>query len=316
MVRLAHAVALLLAVGAAPAAYAVDAPVAPPVRVPLPAPTTANAAAPAAASSSSEELVGTFRLKAGDCDGNTSGAWFRMIQPGGDTSGPYVTNTDSPCTDQSYTPLEPGTDGGLVTGAFQPHPDPAFGTSGGGTASRITKPQRFFGVNFAAATNPKDPQTGAAVSAPAIHVGADGSLTGDVRAFAAAWNNQHFNQGAPKPDGSTPGATAGPKGTYDRGSGAFVLEWTSQIVGGPFNNFTGQWHLEGTFAPSQRAATTTPTTAAGAPSDADASSAPPSSRPVLASTGSALPRSTPLVAVALGLAALSILRLRRRIDAS
>src|SRR5688572_31870971 len=67
MVRIAPALAVLLAVGAAPAAYAVDAPAEPSVRVPLPAPTTAAAAAPAAAATSGEELVGTFRLKAGDC---------------------------------------------------------------------------------------------------------------------------------------------------------------------------------------------------------------------------------------------------------
>ena len=36
-------------------------------------------------------------------------------------------------------------------------------------------------------------------------------------------------------------------GTYDAETGAFVLEWSSQIVGGPFNDSTGVWHLEGTF---------------------------------------------------------------------
>jgi hypothetical protein len=29
--------------------------------------------------------------------------------------------------------------------------------------------------------------------------------------------------------------------------GAYVLEGSSQIVGGPFNGFTGIWHLAGTF---------------------------------------------------------------------
>ncbi len=36
-------------------------------------------------------------------------------------------------------------------------------------------------------------------------------------------------------------------GAYDAETGAFVLEWSSQIVGGPFNDFTGVWPLEGTF---------------------------------------------------------------------
>ena len=27
----------------------------------------------------------------------------------------------------------------------------------------------------------------------------------------------------------------------------YALDWSSQIVGGPFNNFTGTWRLTGTF---------------------------------------------------------------------
>jgi hypothetical protein len=79
----------------------------------------------------------------------------------------------------------------------------------------------------------------------------DGQLTGDVSAIAASWNNEFFNQGSPKPDGSAPGLTTPVTGTYDPDTGAFVLEWSSQIVGGPFNDFTGIWHLEGAFTPSE-----------------------------------------------------------------
>ena len=65
--------------------------------------------------------------------------------------------------------------------------------------------------------------------------------------MTVAWNGQQFNQGAPKPDGSSPGITVAPKGTYDPATGKYVLEWASQIVGGPFDGYTGVWHLEGTF---------------------------------------------------------------------
>ena len=74
-----------------------------------------------------------------------------------------------------------------------------------------------------------------------------GKLSGDLSAFAATWNDQAFNQGSPKPGGARPGNTTAPSGTFDPATGAFTLTWTSQIVGGPFNNFTGLWHLEGTF---------------------------------------------------------------------
>jgi len=40
-------------------------------------------------------------------------------------------------------------------------------------------------------------------------------------------------------------------GTYNAKSRAFVITWTSQIVGGPFNGFTGSWHLAGKFAPAK-----------------------------------------------------------------
>jgi hypothetical protein len=39
-------------------------------------------------------------------------------------------------------------------------------------------------------------------------------------------------------------------GTYDAATGHFVLQWKSLIVGGPFDRFTGSWHLEGTFVPA------------------------------------------------------------------
>ena len=221
-----------------------------PPKLPPVAPTSVQPRSSAAATS----LVGTFRITAGACSGTVAGSYFRMIQPGGTRSGPFVQNSDSPCSQNTYTPLRPGSAGGLVTGRFQPHPSPVFDGTGGGRAGAITVPQRFFGVNFATATNSTDPQTDTAVAAPRIAVDSAGHLSGDLRAFAAAWNGQHFNQGAPKPNGSTPGITATPTGTYDSGTGKYTLEWTSQIVGGPFNNFTGFWHLTGTFA-GQRATT-------------------------------------------------------------
>lgn len=204
-------------------------------------------------SSNAAPLVGTFRITAGNCASNRTGSFFRMVQPGGSATGPFVSNSDSPCGDKSYTPLRPGTDGGLVTRAYQAQPAAPFDAAGNGKSSRITAPQKFYGVDFATATNSTDPQTGAKVSPPEIQVSGT-TLTGDVRAFAAAWNNQHFNQGAPKPDGSTPGITKLPSGTIDPNTGAFTLEWTSLIVGGPFNNFTGVWQLEGTFVSNQAAA--------------------------------------------------------------
>ena len=197
----------------------------------------------AAAAGFEGDLVGVFGLTAGTCDdaGMPSGSYFQMTQ----ADGSLVPNADSACADQSYTLLTAGTDGGLMTGDYQPAPDPAFDDANAALAAAIIEPVTFFGSAFGTATNPVDPQTTEDVPAPSI-VAADGELSGDVSAMAAYWGGEAFNQGAPKPAGSEPG----PTGTIDPETGDYVLEWSSQIVGGSFDTFIGVWHLEGTFATS------------------------------------------------------------------
>ena len=198
------------------------------------------------ADSSTESAAagGVLAIDAGTCDGEApTGSWFRMVQPGGELeAGPFVDNPDSTCADQSVTVLSPGTDGGILLDGYQPQPDPVFDDGGGSLAAAIIRPTRFFAVDFGVSTNEVDPQTGTSVPAPSATVDGD-EVTADLRAFAVSWNGQHFNQGAPSPAGEGPPAT----GTVDPESGAYVLEWATTIVGGPFNGFTGIWHLEGTL---------------------------------------------------------------------
>ncbi|HMC81042.1 MAG TPA: hypothetical protein VKO35_10910 [Acidimicrobiia bacterium] len=201
--------------------------------------------------SGAQQLTGLFRLAPGTCTGAgvMSGSSFRMINPGGKLGeGPFISNGDSPCGDKTYSPMSPGSDGGLRTGAYQPETAQPFDAGGNGVTESIAKGTPFFAVRFAVATNQKDPQTGANTTPPTITV-QDGKVSGDLSAFAASWNNQHFNQGSPKPGAVRPGLTAGPTGSYDPATKKYTLEWSSQIVGGPFNNFTGVWHFEGTFEP-------------------------------------------------------------------
>jgi hypothetical protein len=210
-------------------------------------------------------LVGTFALTPGACPSSgASGTYFRMVQPSGTVAnGPFVSNGDSTCADKTYTLLAPGSDGGVVTGGYQPAPTPAFDAQGNSLSNRIVVPAVFFGVRFGLSTDPKDRQTGTSVAPLSVQADSAGKLSGDLRAWEATWNKQDFNQGSPKPDGSRPKLTTAAHGTYDATTGAFVLEWTSTIVGGPFNEFTGSWHLAGTFRPAGAAAP-----AAGAPAQA------------------------------------------------
>ncbi len=191
-------------------------------------------------------LNGLFALAPGVCaNGSVTGSFFRMILPTGDAGGPYLQNSDSRCSDQTVTPLSAGSDGGLLSGNYQPQPAAAFDGAGNAQSGRVTTPVRFYGVDFATATNPTDPQTGQGTGLPQI-LSDGGQLSGDLSSLGVTWNNQVFNQGAPKPGGGLPGKTSPVRGSID-GAGNFVLEWTSQIVGGPFNNFTGLWHLAGQY---------------------------------------------------------------------
>ena len=218
---------------------------------------------PTATAATESPLIGVFAITAGSCSsGTATGTYFRMIQPGGTLSGPFLSNANSTCAINTYTLLSPGTAGGLSTAAYQPNPTPPFDSSGNGRADSITQPQSFFGVKFSLSTNSTDPQTGLSATVPSIS-NAGGALSGDLRAISVGWNKQNFNQGSPKPGGTKPGLTSGPTGTYDAASRAFTLTWTSAIVGGPFNNFTGLWHFQGTFIPSTSTTTTTTTTPTG-----------------------------------------------------
>jgi hypothetical protein len=172
------------------------------------------------------DLIGIFEITAGACDGAAvSGSYFQMTGP----DGSLVPNADSPCAaDQTFSLLTPGTDGGLATGSHQPAPDPAFDEAGNALANAIAEPTLFFGVAFGLATDET-------IDAPTLSA-ADGTLSGQVSAFTAFYGGSPFNQGSTEVTG-----------TIDPVTGEFVLDWSSLISGGPFDGFTGGWHLEGTF---------------------------------------------------------------------
>jgi len=212
--------------------------------------TTFAGASNPAKKKSGGKLVGTFQVESAECAAGapTAGSYFRMILPGGTVdAGPFFPNSDSTCGDITYSQLAPGTDGGLINGKFQPQPEPPFDDAGNGLANEILKPVKFSALDFAVSTNKVDPQSGTDVKPITIKANKKGALSGATTAFSVAYGGQQFNQGTPKPDGSLPGASAALTGTYDKKTGEYSFEWISQIVGGPFDTFTGVWHFEGTF---------------------------------------------------------------------
>ena len=244
------------------------------------------AATPATAAPATQS--GTLYLTAGSCaHGSLAGSYFKMILPSGSAAGPYMANSDSGCSNQEYTALQAGSEGGLRFGSYQPMPSPAFDAAGNAQAHSLTAPAQYEGTAFATSTNPVDPQTKTKVPAPSLTISGS-TVSADVRAFSVSWNKQYFNQGSPKPDGGRPGITSPATGTYDAKTGAMTLSWTSSIVGGPFDKFTGSWHLVGKFVPPSGTATGTKS---GGKSGGAATvpSAEPSSSAAASSSASAAP---------------------------
>lgn len=210
--------------------------------------TAGSASSGAAANSGPHQLIGYFRITAGHCSSASatpSGSYLAMLGAGGNG---FVKNPTGGCANANFSPLQPGTDGGLVTGAYQPGPTSAFDAKGNALSAKIFRPVSFFGTAFGGATAPVDAQTHLHVPPPSV-TDTGGQLTANLSAFDVAYNNSYFNQGAPKPDGTSPGTTTRASGTISC-SGAFTLTWRSLIQGGAFNNFTGQWTLAGTFKPA------------------------------------------------------------------
>jgi hypothetical protein len=215
-----------------------------PATTPTTTPTTSPTVAPAG-----QPLLGLFKLTAGSAPigQSPSGSYIEMLSG----SGAPLPNPTSPAANKSYTTFTPGVDGGLSTVAYEPAPSPAFArrTSGNALANAIVQPVAFEGTNFSIDTNPTDVQTGQPDPIPQIYNN-NGTLSGQITAWDAQWNGQSFNQGTPKPDGTSPAPTTALTGTYNAATGAFTLTWRSRIVGGPFNGYSGSWHLAGTFVPA------------------------------------------------------------------
>jgi hypothetical protein len=177
-----------------------------------------------------------------------TGSYFRMLLPGAVDK--YFRNPNSKAKDKSYTLFVPGSERGLRLGSFQAPPTPAFASDGFALASSIVNPMEFAGIDFSISTAPSDAQSGQPDVAPSLSV-TDGQVTGNFSAWTAEWNSIYFNQGAPKPGPEPfPGPTRPVTGTYDSRTKAYQIIWYSLIVGGPFNGFTGYWHLQGTLVPS------------------------------------------------------------------
>ena len=171
------------------------------------------ATAPALAA---QELNGVFHIGAG--------SYIRMGLP----NGGYFANPYSKDSNKTYTTILSGVGGGIRTGVAQKAPSPAFSAHGNSLANSIITPTNFTGILFGVVTTVP----------PTFSVSGD-KLTGYLRHLYAQWNKQSFLQGNVA------------YGTYNSRTHQYALTWATKVVGGPFDGYTGHWHLQGTFSPSR-----------------------------------------------------------------
>ncbi len=180
------------------------------------------------------KLKGTLAINAGTWSSKPAGSWFRLATP----TGAYLDNASSTAGNKSYTLLKPGRQRGITLGSYQA--DSTFADNGDSQADAIITPTAFFGTLFGLATLRVEAPGARPSPAPSATVKGK-KISVNLSALTAAWNKQYFNQGLPKPGTKKPLVT----GSYSSKSKAFKLDWRSKIAGGPFNGFTGVWHLEG-----------------------------------------------------------------------
>ena len=163
-----------------------------------------------------QQLNGVFHIG--------SGSYIRMGLP----NGGYFANPYSKDSNKTYTTILSGVGGGIRTGVAQKAPSPAFSAHGNSLANSIITPTNFTGILFGVVTTVP----------PTFSVSGD-KLTGYLRHLYAQWNKQSFLQGNVA------------YGTYNSRTHQYALTWATKVVGGPFDGYTGHWHLQGTFSTSR-----------------------------------------------------------------
>lgn len=191
-----------------------------------------------------------------DCDGDGIGVAcnrYEMYQCTNKLDGLFTIELGSAFyntfEDQTYQILG-GTDGGLLTGQYQPDPPPTPSSGDLTGSDRIIHPYSFllYWLPAYVSTNEISPGWGRTDLPTVLHNG-NGILAADVSAWDVLSDGTHYNMGCPIDLGYWSGGLVGsPRGTYDAGTGIYTLEWwTSDFI---TEYSGGSFHLTGHFIPS------------------------------------------------------------------
>jgi hypothetical protein len=197
--------------------------------------------------------------------------YYIVITPGALISSRPISTSGSYFAMPAYIPgtrflLSPNDRGGyidlgdyqpFVTSPNEPHPPTGAGYSITlASESNILASFNFFGNPTFVGTNPVSYQSGSVHPAPLLDIDLASctapppparpycKITADLSSWEVFWNGSAFEQG-PRPNNTGPFELA--KGVMYVG-GQIVLDWTSQINGGPFNGAIAVWHIEGQMA--------------------------------------------------------------------
>lgn len=149
---------------------------------------------------------------------------------------------------QGTVPITGGVDGGIYVGTYQNPPvtETHYGHKVG--SDQILNPKKFIWeqVPIYVSTVDADPSN-KEIKYPAPKIIQRGKkLQAELSGWTCMWRGNTFNQGSPRSSNDK-----GPRGTYDPETKAYTLDWHSKIQEGPFEGFTGVWHLVGHFTPGE-----------------------------------------------------------------
>jgi hypothetical protein len=215
-----------------------------------------------ASSAGAVKLKGSIQLTSGATSGPTpyAGSWVELYE----TANPSVffTNPSSPAADQNYTPLVNGTEGVDLGLPVQGIASPPFDGGGNSLTNTILTPEPFAGVNFSAyvtqntAKKAKFGKKGLVIEVAGGKAATVAVTSADLTGWTIAYGGGSYD---------TPGSTSAIDGGNLTGSltwtnpkhknlgGTITLDWSVPIVnppGNPFDAFTAQWQLQGTYVPS------------------------------------------------------------------
>ena len=206
-----------------------------------------------AANAHATTLVGTFKLTAGSCatthaDRDVLPHDLSRREPHG---GKFFDNPDSTCTDKSYTLAVPGTAGGFTTGKYQP--EPGAGLLGDGKRpvehdhpTTVVHGHQLQHRHESEGSPDRSCRTGA------DDQGQEREALGTGRGVERIMEQALLQSGLAQARRHLAWADRAGHRDLQLQDPRLRADVGSAVVGGPFNGFTGYWHLQGKFVPSKK----------------------------------------------------------------